>query len=60
MKGCVAFNRDATAEFAKFAEQHHIKPVVGKTFAFGDAIEAFQALQSQTEVGKVVIKVGDV
>ena len=44
MKGCVAFSRDSTAEFARFAEQHVLKPVIAKEFAFQDAIEAFQAL----------------
>ncbi len=58
VKGCVAFNRDATAEFARFTEQHNIKPVIAKTFEFDDAIAAFEALQSQTEIGKIVIKIG--
>ncbi|KAH6629302.1 hypothetical protein C7974DRAFT_184426 [Boeremia exigua] len=57
VKGCCAFSRDATAEFARFAEQHGIKPVIAKTFEFGDAIAAFEALQNQSEVGKIVIKI---
>ena len=59
VKGCVAFSRDATAEFAKFAEQHGIRPVVAKGFKFDDAVEAFEALQNQSEVGKIVIKIGN-
>ncbi|KAF9697579.1 hypothetical protein EKO04_004234 [Ascochyta lentis] len=59
VKGCVAFNRDATAEFAQFTEKHGIKPVIAKTFEFGDAIAAFEALQNQTEVGKIIIKISD-
>lgn len=59
MKGCVAFSRDATAEFAGFAQQHRITPVIAKEFEFGDAIAAFQALQNQNEVGKIVIKISD-
>jgi D-arabinose 1-dehydrogenase-like Zn-dependent alcohol dehydrogenase len=50
VKGCVAFSRDSTAEFAKFAEQHELKPVIAKEFAFQDAKEAFQALTDQSVV----------
>lgn len=60
MKGCVAFSRDSTAEFARFAEQHVLKPVIAKEFAFQDAIEAFQALEDQTEVGKIVVRISEV
>lgn len=60
MKGCIAFSRDATAEFARFAEQHAIKPVIAKEFAFEDAIQAFKALEDQTEVGKIVVKISEV
>lgn len=60
MKGCVAFSRDSTAEFARFAEQHVLKPVIAKEFAFQDAIEAFQALKDQTEVGKIVVRISEV
>lgn len=59
VKGCVAFSRDATAEFASFAEQHSIRPVVAKEFNFDAAVEAFEALQNQTEVGKIAIKIGN-
>lgn len=59
VKGCVAFSRDATAEFAKFAEQNDIRPIVAKGFDFDDAVGVFKALQNQTEVGKIVIKIGD-
>lgn len=55
----MAFSRDATAEFAKFAEQHSIKPVVAKEFKFKDAVAAFEALQNQTEVGNIVIEISD-
>lgn len=59
MKGCCAFSRDATAEFAKFAAEHRIKPVIAKEFDLNDAVKAFGALQNQTEVGKIVIKISD-
>ena len=56
----MAFSRDSTAEFARFAEQHVLKPVIAKEFAFQDAIEAFQALEDQTEVGKIVVRISEV
>jgi D-arabinose 1-dehydrogenase-like Zn-dependent alcohol dehydrogenase len=59
VKGCVAFSRDATAEFARFAEQYGIKPVVARNSTFDAAVDAFEALQNQTEVGKIVIKISD-
>ncbi len=59
VKGCVAFSRDATAEFAWFLEQCNIKPVIAKNFEFDDAITAFEALQNQTEVGKIVIRISE-
>lgn len=34
-----------------------IKPVVGQTFAFKDARLAYEALKSQSVIGKIVITV---
>ena len=34
-----------------------IKPVVDKVFSFEDAVQAYAYLESQSHVGKVVIKV---
>lgn len=36
---------------------HQVHPVVDRTFAFDDAIEAYQCLASQSHFGKVVIRV---
>ncbi|KAF2636536.1 NAD-P-binding protein [Massarina eburnea CBS 473.64] len=58
VKGCVAFSRDMTAEFVSFVEEHGIKPVIAKTFEFDQAIEAFDALQKQNAVGKIIIRIG--
>jgi NADPH:quinone reductase-like Zn-dependent oxidoreductase len=59
VKGCVAFSRDATADFARFIEQYNVKPAIAKVFEYQDATAAFEAMQKQTEVGKIVIKVSD-
>lgn len=55
----MAFSRDTTAEFAKFAEQYGIRPVIAKEYEFDDAIAAFEALQNQTGVGKIVVRISD-
>ncbi|KAJ4362900.1 hypothetical protein N0V83_010017 [Neocucurbitaria cava] len=57
VKGCVAFSRDATAEFAKFVEEHRIKPVIAKEFDFDGAVDAFNALERQDAVGKIVVRI---
>ncbi|KAF2116646.1 hypothetical protein BDV96DRAFT_645064 [Lophiotrema nucula] len=57
VKGCTAFSRDTSAEFVKFAEANNLKPVIAKTFGFGEVVEAFQELQKQNAVGKLVVKI---
>jgi D-arabinose 1-dehydrogenase-like Zn-dependent alcohol dehydrogenase len=57
VKGCTAFSRDNTEEFVRFAEANEIKPVIAKTFEFDEMVEAFEALQKQNAVGKLVVKI---
>jgi len=59
VKGWVAFSRDTTEEFVKFVEANDIKPVIAKTFEFGEAVEALETLQSQSLAGKIVIRIGE-
>jgi D-arabinose 1-dehydrogenase-like Zn-dependent alcohol dehydrogenase len=59
VKGCTAFSRDALAEFAKFVDANGIKPVIAQSFDFSQIIDAFQALQKQNAVGKIVVKIAD-
>lgn len=35
-----------------------LQPVIGKVFEFAEAREAYEALEAQTYVGKIVIRVG--
>ena len=58
VKGCVAFNRDMTSELVSFLEARSIRPVIAKTFEFDEAVEAFEALKKQKEVGKIIIRIG--
>lgn len=41
------------------ANPDKIRPVVDKVFAFKDAIKAYEYIESQAHVGKVVIRVSD-
>ena len=43
----------------KFVEENGIKPVVAETFAFDEAVGAFEALQTQSAVGKIAVKISD-
>ncbi|CAG5158200.1 uncharacterized protein ALTATR162_LOCUS5034 [Alternaria atra] len=59
VKGCTAFSRDTLAEFAKLVDANVIKPVIAQSFDFSQMVEAFQALQKQNAVGKIVVKISD-
>ncbi|KAF2740968.1 putative alcohol dehydrogenase [Polyplosphaeria fusca] len=58
VKGIMGFSRDASAEWIRFSEANGIKPVVAQVFEFDQAIEAFETLQKQNAVGKLVVKIG--
>ncbi|KAF2655325.1 hypothetical protein K491DRAFT_693070 [Lophiostoma macrostomum CBS 122681] len=59
VKGCVAFSREATAEFCEFAEAHSLQPLIAQTFEFDETVEAFETLQKQNAVGKLVVKISE-
>lgn len=41
-----------------FLDQHQIKPVIDRVYAFEDAVQAYEHL-SQGAFGKIVIKIAD-
>jgi NADPH:quinone reductase-like Zn-dependent oxidoreductase len=43
----------------QFVEANNIKPVIAQEFAFDDVVQAFEALQQQKAVGKIVVKIAD-
>ncbi len=43
-------------EMNRAVAAHRLEPVVDRTFGFDDAVDAYQYLQSQKHLGKVVIK----
>ena len=57
LKGILNGSRERFEEMLGFYEKKKIKPIVGKTFKFGDAKDAFKYLEEGKHFGKVVIKV---
>jgi len=40
-------------------EANKIKPAIAQEFAFDDVVQAFEALQQQKGVGKIVVKIAE-
>lgn len=57
LRGLYVGSRDHFIQMNKAITHHKIKPVIDKVFSFDQAKEAYQYLQSQQHIGKVVIKV---
>jgi len=57
LKGILNGPKDRFEEMTKFHEQHQIRPIVDKVFAFEDAKEGLKYLYSGGHFGKVVVKV---
>jgi NADPH:quinone reductase-like Zn-dependent oxidoreductase len=58
VKGCCAFSRDSLAELAQFVDAHNIKPVVALEFDFEQTVEAFEAMNKQSAIGKIAVRIG--
>jgi NADPH:quinone reductase-like Zn-dependent oxidoreductase len=58
VRGQTGFSRDLLSELSAFVAAHNIKPVIAQEFAFADMISAFEALQKQNAVGKIVVRIG--
>jgi zinc-binding alcohol dehydrogenase/oxidoreductase len=43
-------------DMVAFMEQHEIRPMVDRTFAFNDALKAFETLESGQQIGKIVLQ----
>jgi NADPH:quinone reductase-like Zn-dependent oxidoreductase len=59
VRGQTGFSRTAVSELAAFAAAHNIKPVIAAEYTFEETITAFEALQKQNAVGKIVVKISD-
>ncbi|KAF2872943.1 hypothetical protein BDV95DRAFT_490055 [Massariosphaeria phaeospora] len=59
VKGRTAFSARDSTELCRFVEAHGIKPVVAETFGFEEAVRAFEVLEGQKAVGKIVVRIGE-
>ena len=57
LKGLLNGPRDRFEELLAFCEQHQIKPVIDKEFAFTEAKDALEYMWNGKHFGKIVIKV---
>jgi len=57
VRGHLASSKVVQEELVKLIEEHHISPVLGKTFDWKDAPVAFEAMMAQGIVGKIVIRI---
>lgn len=44
-------------ELVQFTEEHRIRPVIARTFAFEEIADAHRALEERTNIGKVVVRI---
>jgi NADPH:quinone reductase-like Zn-dependent oxidoreductase len=56
VRGSMSASREMLEELVKVVEEYDIHPYISKTFEFDQALEAFETLRKQTDVGKIVVK----
>jgi NADPH:quinone reductase-like Zn-dependent oxidoreductase len=59
VRGQTAFSRNLVAELAAFVAANNLKPVIAAEYSFEEVVPAFEALQKQNAVGKIVVKISD-
>lgn len=59
LRGVFGVNKEMHEEVARLVEEYDIKPYIAKVYPWTEAKEAFEALVERSEVGKLVIRVGD-
>jgi NADPH:quinone reductase-like Zn-dependent oxidoreductase len=57
LRGIAAGNRKMLADFIRAAEACQLQPVIDRTFAFSQAVEAYDHLRRGAHMGKVMIDV---
>ncbi|PWN39072.1 putative alcohol dehydrogenase [Ceraceosorus guamensis] len=55
--GIIVGSRELFEEMNRLFEAHQIKPLIDRVFPFDQAVQAYQHLESQKHVGKIVIRV---
>ncbi|EJD34646.1 NAD(P)-binding protein [Auricularia subglabra TFB-10046 SS5] len=57
VRGITVGSLDMLRNFIRLVEVHKLKPVVGRVFGFEDVKKAYECLEKQDFVGKIVVKV---
>ena len=57
VRGIHVGSKEQFNQMVQFIDAHQIKPIIGKTFKFEDAKDAYQYFQAPKHLGKVVIKI---
>lgn len=57
LQGVFVGHKDGFTAMNDFLNEHQLRPVVDRTFAFGEVPEAFHYFQSGSRVGKVCVRV---
>ncbi|SFC27732.1 NADPH:quinone reductase [Kushneria avicenniae] len=58
LRGVYVGSREMFEQMNRAITQHQIRPIIDRTFAFEDTRAAFEHLESQQHLGKVVITIG--
>jgi NADPH:quinone reductase-like Zn-dependent oxidoreductase len=58
LRGIYVGSREMFTAMNRSIEQHQIRPVIDRIFPFDQTKDAYRHLQSQSHVGKVVIRIG--
>jgi NADPH:quinone reductase-like Zn-dependent oxidoreductase len=59
LSGVYVGSRAMFADLLQFADEHALYPQIDSTYAFADAVAAFQRMESAKHMGKIVIRVGN-
>lgn len=57
VRGITVGSLDMLRDFIRLVEMHKLKPVVGRVFALDEVKKAYECLEKQDFVGKIVVKV---
>ncbi|OCK82952.1 hypothetical protein K432DRAFT_415020 [Lepidopterella palustris CBS 459.81] len=56
-RGPLAFCREIVGGLVRLAEEHDVHPVASKSFGHDHVLEAFKCLHSQSNVGKIAVRI---
>ena len=57
MSGIYVGSRESFGQLVSFSESVQLRPIIDKSFAFADAPDAYQYMESAAHLGKIVIEI---